>query len=336
MSVALNCKWETEKLIRVGEDWAMEDQFKPYWYFSDKINDLLPRVKHRFGNPDIFFNRLIHKFIKQDPLAKLLNQEVRFKLIKLGTTIHLELFGDRKDIFIAPANRYYQKITWELCGDYDCSSSNLQNLRVGVPNIVKGNFNCSRNRLKDLTGGPSIVTGGYDCSFNMIDSLNGAPAVTVKYFNCSYNRLESLRLAPDVKTGFHCNNNRLRSLKYSPRTINGLFTCGHNPLSTLAHAPEIVTSDFLCDNATLVSLHGAPTHIGGSFFCPENYLDDLIHGPETVNGSYICFNNSLRSAEGAPTYVGDEFDASDNPDLPPETLHQLTNQLDLSRQNHMP
>lgn len=56
----------------------------------------------------------------------------------------------------------------------------------GCPRIVKGEFNCSRNDLKNLVGGPEEVTGHYSCSLNPnIKSFEGIAKFIGGDFSCN-------------------------------------------------------------------------------------------------------------------------------------------------------
>lgn len=65
------------------------------------------------------------------------------------------------------------------------------------PDHLKGDFNCSSNKLGSLKGGPSIVDGRYDCSGNKLKNLDYAPTTHPRIFNCSGNPIEDFSSTPN-------------------------------------------------------------------------------------------------------------------------------------------
>ena len=71
-----------------------------------------------------------------------------------------------------------------------------------------------------------VVKGNFDCSSNKLTSLKGCPKEVSGFFNCSYNKLTSLEGGPvRVGNSFYCFKNNLVSLKGSPREVGGFFDC---------------------------------------------------------------------------------------------------------------
>jgi len=137
-----------------------------------------------------------------------------------------------------------------------------------VAKKVKGNFDCSRNKIGSLKNGPIEVGGTYGCEHNRLKSLRGAPKEVGRDFWCNNNRLTSLKDGPE-KVGWEylCFNNELTDLEGSPKQIKGCFHCSFNKLKTLKGGPEKVGS-FVCENNPLTSLEGAPKEIGIVFEGP--------------------------------------------------------------------
>jgi len=111
----------------------------------------------------------------------------------------------------APVNMTYKKLfkipfKFNLCtSDFNCSFNKLLNL-TNSPRTIHGNFNCSFNYLTDLVDGPRLISKAYNCSNNKISSLKGSP-LKVNAFNCSNNSLRSLEGGPEVKGILSCFNN---------------------------------------------------------------------------------------------------------------------------------
>jgi hypothetical protein len=61
------------------------------------------------------------------------------------------------------------------CGSFYCSGNELESLEHGPTTIVGGEYNCSYNRLSDLTGLPTEIPGRLSCHGNWLTSLQGFP-----------------------------------------------------------------------------------------------------------------------------------------------------------------
>jgi len=92
---------------------------------------------------------------------------------------------------------------------------------------VKGNFDCSKQKRKSLSGVRfGKVSGDFYCENNNLTSLEGAPKEVDLDFNCRYNSLTSLEGAPQVVgRNFYCGGNELTSLKGAPKEVGGWFSC---------------------------------------------------------------------------------------------------------------
>ena len=194
--------------------------------------------------------------------------------------------GQKYDLFNLPEN-------FVIWGDVWLSNKGLSKLPDLSKVIVRGNFNCSDNKLT---------------------SLEGAPREVRRTFRCDYNRLTSLKGAPKKVGGsFACNYNLLTSLEGAPREVGGLFWCQQNFLTSLKGAPREVGGDFMCFRNHLTSLEGAPKKVGGSFNCVNNHLETLEGAPGIVGKDFNFTNNQLVTLKGAPKKVGGVFRGQLNP-----------------------
>ena len=214
--------------------------------------------------------------------------------------------GKLYDVFNLPKN-------FVVKGDLDLSRMELEKLPDLSTVTVMGIFNCSKNKLIDLTGAPKSVSILFNCSYNQLISLKGAPQSEMDCFDCSDNQLTSLEGAPKmVSGGFHCGYNQLTSLLGAPQSGAFEFSCEHNKLTNLKGAPQSVGGDFDCSNNQLISLEGAPQSVGNNFDCSNNRLTSLEGAPKSVNNAFNCSYNQLTNLEGAPQSVGGVFKCNDN------------------------
>lgn len=90
--------------------------------------------------------------------------------------------------------------------DVDLSHQNLidddiTNLHRIKFNIIRGNFNCSNNKLASLNFCPKCVVGDFNCSHNQLTSLKNAPEYVGKNFDCSYNNISDITNLPTQYIG---------------------------------------------------------------------------------------------------------------------------------------
>lgn len=85
-------------------------------------------------------------------------------------------------------------------GDLDLRDKGMTELPDLSKVIVKGDFNCSKNRLKSLKGSPQTVAGNFSCIKNKLTSLEGVPQKIGGSFFCTENKgLNSLLGIPQMK-----------------------------------------------------------------------------------------------------------------------------------------
>lgn len=101
-------------------------------------------------------------------------------------------------------------------GNLTVMSNKITSLENSTVNEVKGTFNISNNKLKNLKGGPKCV-GNIVCVSCGLESLDGSPI--------------------EVRGDFTCSNNNLTSVKSSTFYIGGTFDCSNNKLKNLIDLP---------------------------------------------------------------------------------------------------
>ena len=84
---------------------------------------------------------------------------------------------------------------------------------------VKGNFDCSKQKRKSLSGVRfGKVSGDFYCENNNLTSLEGAPQEVGGKFDCRDNQLTSLVGAPqEVGEDFGCDAFRLKKGEWNPK-----------------------------------------------------------------------------------------------------------------------
>jgi hypothetical protein len=123
---------------------------------------------------------------------------------------------------------------------------------------VKGDFNCSNQRLTDFKG----VEFG------------------------------------EISGEFRCTGNNLKSLEGSPVKVNGTMSVRDNVIESLVGSPEYVGGDFNCSDNKLETMDGAPRKVGKDFNCSDNYLKDLTGIPNAIGGRISIYGNEISSLRG--------------------------------------
>ena len=114
-----------------------------------------------------------------------------------------------------------------------CTSGNLSHDASTGLVSVKGNFDCSRQGLRDLKGVRfGTVTGYFNADDNLFTTLDGFPREILSHLYLTSNPLTSLKNAPS-EVGGHLtlNKNQLTSLEGLPRKIGGALWVSTNPVS---------------------------------------------------------------------------------------------------------
>lgn len=90
--------------------------------------------------------------------------------------------------------------------------------------IVSGDFDCSENKLKSLTGSPRTVSGSFSCAHNLLEDLKGGPTTIGEDMNCQRNRLFTLDGAPKViGDTLYCVDNPLAEIGEISTTIGSRY-----------------------------------------------------------------------------------------------------------------
>ena len=143
----------------------------------------------------------------------------------------------------------------KLCKKYHIKNYTINN---DMSIDVDGNVSYLHNRnLTEIPLNFNRVKGDFDCSDNKLKSLKGAPNYVGVSFNCEHNELTSLIGCPKiVKDTFICNNNNLVSLDYCPDKLNGHFFCNDNNIKTLKNGPKHVSLIYEADNNNIRTFEG--------------------------------------------------------------------------------
>ena len=106
-------------------------------------------------------------------------EEIETWLNKYEIT-NYELIKDKNYGYVVNVNRNVSLFNYDL-----------ENIKVKF-NKIKGNFDCSDNRLISLEGCPKEIKHDFFCNNNILKSLKGGPAIVYGCFDCGNNKLTSL------------------------------------------------------------------------------------------------------------------------------------------------
>jgi hypothetical protein len=161
--------------------------------------------------------------------------------------------------------------------DLICKKFGIENYTINEGSIdIDGDVDLYDKGLTKIPLKFGKVSGDFSCSFNQLKSLSGAPLSVGGDFYCRDNQLISLEGAPlSVGGDFYCSSNQLKSLEGSPLSVGGNFSCGDNQLKSLSGAPLSVGGYFSCYRNQLISLEGISGRISGAIYCNSNQLRDV-------------------------------------------------------------
>lgn len=141
---------------------------------------------------------------------------------------------------------------------------------------VEGDFNFSFTKTKSLRGIKfGRVYGDFSCSYNELRNLTGSPLEVDGDFNCRNNNLSTLSGSP-VKVGrsFFCTDNKIKNLIGGPKKVGWNYDCSRNPLTSLEGMPEKI--GFGTNRVSFRKADGEnQIYIGSSQFNPRGFLNVL-------------------------------------------------------------
>lgn len=138
---------------------------------------------------------------------------------------------------------------------------------ISKDSIYEGNFVVNDSMIKDnmliKEMMPDIVKGNFDCSFCGLTSLENCPKEITGKFIAHSNNLTNLKGLNKVLSSIHLANNHLTSLEYLPKEVYGYLIINSNKLKDLKHCPVKIVGDFNCNFNLLTSLENYPLYVYG-------------------------------------------------------------------------
>lgn len=216
---------------------------------------------------------------KQNNIMPKTKEEVASQLLKLGIKSNFQINDD---------------LSVDVQGNIDIRDRNLTYIPVQF-NIVKGDFNCQKNKLLTLKGSPKEVNGSFDCAHNELISLEGAPHKTTS-FTCYRNKLTNLDYCPKNLIVMDCRYNKITSLKGIPPTIEVLY-CGNNQIASLEEVTTAIRY-LKCDHNLLESVNLDPEIKKLSYLDISNNQIKTLSNLKIEISDRICFlSNKISGIE---------------------------------------
>ena len=162
-----------------------------------------------------------------------------------------------KDLSLEEMNEVLKILpkSYEIDGSVNLNVCGLKELPDFSKVKVRGNFNCSFNKLTTLERAPCKVGGDFMCYSNQLITLEGAPCKVGGDFKCYQNQLTTLEGAPsEVGGDFDCSFNQLTTLEGAPREVGGRFDCCDNQLTALEGKPQIIGYGFKIEEEVLAKI----------------------------------------------------------------------------------
>lgn len=158
-------------------------------------------------------------------------------------------------------------------------------------NVVNGDFNFAKTKLRSLRLGPKKVTGDFECSYNYLTSLKGSP----EYVGGNY----SVRSIGHLYSSEYC----LRTLEGCPKYIGGYIDFSGYGVYTFEFFPDILGGDVICKHN--------PIEFIWKLFQDKNMIEafnayDCIRPPE-VDGDINLINKPILYVDFLEMFL-DELD----------------------------
>jgi hypothetical protein len=163
--------------------------------------------------------------------------------------------------------------------DLICKKFGIKNYTINEDSTidVDGNVHLHEKRLTKLPLKFGKVSGNFYCSFNELKSLSGAPLSVGGHFSCHGNKLISLEGAPiSVGRDFYCDSNQLKSLEGSPLSVGGGFYCNSNQLISLEGISGRISGAIYCHNNQLRDVKGVKDGWLGRFEVDGNPVYEIF------------------------------------------------------------
>ncbi len=215
-----------------------------------------------------------------------------------------EIVNDMKNVgLIKKGERYYNLFDlpkdedFTIYGDLDLSNMKLEKLPDLSRVSIFGSFDCSSNRLADLSGMPKRAERLL-CGNNEIRSLKAVPE-GVAAVSCPNNLLSELPVFPENVVELHCGGNRLEKAEVNAPGLKWL-DCGNNRIKSIGRLPAGLKI-FDCSWNDLEKLENLPENLL-VLRCYNNRLKSLGKLPEGLQ-ELDCENNCLKTLKGIPSGV---------------------------------
>ena len=101
-------------------------------------------------------------------------------------------------------------------------------------NVVNGDFNFAKTKLRSLRLGPKRVTGDFECSYNYLKTLEGSP----EYVGGNY----SVRSIGHLYSDEFC----IRTLEGCPKHVGGYIDFSGYGVYTFEFFPDFLGGDIIC------------------------------------------------------------------------------------------
>ena len=183
----------------------------------------------------------------------------------------------------------------EIKGSFWIDDLEIESIE-GSPEIVGGNFDCSKNKLKSLIGGPVRVGGFYNCSGNQLTSLEGVAKeiffdkkgnlgtinMESNVFDCHENNITSLIDMPKGAENLICHTNKLKSLEGIAKTVKQI-NCSSNEITTLKHISGMKLLDLYCFRNPITTFSDTKIEVTGEFGITPTHLKNIENIPMAEN-----------------------------------------------------
>jgi len=182
-----------------------------------------------------------------------------------------------------------------LIGNRAINTNGDNEIQVSEAQAFKGEINCTRKKISDLTGIEAFVNlTELECCANELTSLDVSKNTALIRLRCCENKLTSLDVSKNTAlTIFICFSNKLTSLDVSNNTALTIFDFSFNQLTSLDVGSNTALTYLGCSYNQLTSLDVSNNTALKSISCSFNQLITLDLSNNTALTDLNCNVNSL-------------------------------------------
>jgi len=182
-----------------------------------------------------------------------------------------------------------------LLAEKNINTNGDNEIQISEAKAYKGDINCSKRKIYDLTGIESFVNvKNLFCYSNKLSDLDLSKNTNLKLIDCGNNNISNLDLTNNINLiDLHCGKNNIKKIYIQDNINLKSLHCENNILTDLDLHNNKALIDLKCNNNQLTSLVLSANTNLKTLHCSDNKLTDLNLQANTNLEQLYCNANSL-------------------------------------------